>query len=364
MKPFKGFFLFAVCLFWGLFLGTQHLLANPSTVQAGTCLHGVASFPTITQAVAGVAPSGTVYVCPGTYAEQVNIFKPLTLKGVASANRDRAVITVPCSTCLFSNIDSIFGDPIVAQVLADATGTVNISNVTVDGSGNNQGSLVDIVGIFYASGTSGTINGVTARFQSGNFRGYGIWAENGRSILESVTIENSDVHDVDNTGIFVGSNQKPPTLTAAIQKNAIVSPFIGITDKAAGSVANNIIAGVIASNSAYGIDAAYVASNTVLSNTITNMDYGIVVRQFASTVKFNTILNSLNDGIILSPSKSTVESNTIIGAFIGIDFVCRPGNAVSGNTISDALFGIGLVPSGQIVTNTYRNVDTIRSGGC
>jgi hypothetical protein len=360
MKPFKGLLLLIVCVFGGLVLVAQPLLA--STVQVGTCLPGVKSYSNITAAVGAVTAGSTIKVCPGKYPEQVNIFTPLTLEGVSSGNSDRAVLTVPCSTCLSSNIDSIFGDPVVAQVLADAGGTVNISNITVDGTGNNQNNLVDVVGIFYASGTSGTVNGVTTRFQSGNFRGYGIWVENGNSTLDSVTIENSDVHDVDNTGIFVGSNQNPPTLTDTIKGNMIES-FNGLTDKAAGSVVNNIIAGTIAGSTGFGIDVGYVASNAVLSNTITNMDFGIVVRQSGATVRFNTIFNSFNDGIVFN-SKATVESNTIMGAFTGIDFVCHTGNIVSGNTISDALFGIGLVPSGQIVTNTYHNVDTIRSGGC
>ncbi len=119
MKPFNRLLLLTVGLLGRLLLGTQPLLANPSSVQAGTCLHGVTSFPTITKAVAGVAPGGTVYVCPGLYSEQVNIFAPLTLEGVISGNSGRAVITVP-SAGLSSNIDSIFGDPVVAQVLADA----------------------------------------------------------------------------------------------------------------------------------------------------------------------------------------------------------------------------------------------------
>lgn len=354
MKPFKRLLLLAVCLFWGLFLGMQPLLANPSTVQAGTCLHGVASFPTITQAVAGVAPGGTVNVCPGTYAEQVNIFIPLTLKGVISGNSGRAVISASGAN-LSSNVDSIFGDPIVAQVLADAAGTVNISNITVDGLGNNQNNLVDVVGVFYASGTSGTVNGVTTRFQTGNGRGYGIWAENGAGSLHSVTIENSYVRDVDNQGIFVGSNQRPPTLTATVKGNTIAVQ--GIYDEAAGSVTNNIVANGF-------ISAGNAASNALLSNNIT---FGlIVVSQFGATVKFNTIFNSPSDSAIaLNSSKATVESNTIVGAAVGgIDFACHTGNTVSGNTISDALVGISRVPSGQSVTNTYFNVQFIRMGGC
>jgi parallel beta-helix repeat protein len=357
MKPFNRLLLFTVGLLGRLLLGTQPLLANPSSVQAGTCLHGVTSFPTITKAVAGVAPGGTVYVCPGLYSEQVNIFTPLTLEGVISGNSGRAVITVP-SAGLSSNVDSIFGDPVVAQVLAAAVGTVNISNIIVDGSGNNQNNLVDVVGVFYASGTSGTVNEVSTHFQSGNGRGYGIWAENGNSKLESVTIENCDVQDVDFKGIFVGSNQRPPTLTATVKGNMIArGPVYGIYDDAEGSITNNII-----TDGSTAISAGNAASNAVLSNTITGQ---ILVSQFGAVVKFNTLFGTVDvGGIFLGSSSATVESNTITGTNYGIHFACHTGNTVSGNTISDVIVGVSHVPSSQTVMNTYHNVELIRSGGC
>jgi parallel beta-helix repeat protein len=321
-------------------------------------------FPTISAAVATVSPGGTVKVCPGTYAEQFIINTPLTHEGVLSGNSDRAVITANGAN-LSSNVDSIFGDAVVAQVLV-LTGPVNISNITVDGTGNGQNSLVDMVGIFYASGSSGTVNGVTARQQSGNGRGYGIWAENGNATLESVTIENCDVHDVDDIGIFIGSNQGPPTLTATIKGNVIVevpADLFGIYDKAAGSVTNNFIGGV----GNIGISVGNTASNSVLSNIVTNEGLGIFVSHSGATVKFNTIFASVfsaGPAIALDSSSATVESNTIRDAYVGIDLGCSTGNTVSGNTIWDAQFGIYNVPASLTVTNTYHNVDQIRSGGC
>lgn len=360
MKPFKRSLL-TVGLFGGLALWTPPLLA--STVQVGTCLPGVKSYSTITAAVQAVSVGSTVKVCPGTYAEQFIINTPLTLTGVGSGNSDRAVITANGAN-MSSNEDSIFGDPVAAQILV-LTGPVNISNITVDGTGNNQNFLVDIVGIFYASGSSGTVNGVTTRQQSGNLRGYGIWAENGNTTLESVTIENCDIHDVDDEGIFVGSNQSPPTLTATVNANMIAEPRVGITDRAAGSITNNIIAA-----HGFGILAGNGASNSVLSNTITITNppgaWGISVGPSA-TVKFNKIFNVGTSnfstiGIVLASSGATVESNTVKDADFGIEFNCHTGNTVSGNTIWDVYLGIHQVPSTQTGTNTYRNVDIIKSG--
>ena len=362
MKPFKRSLL-TVGLFGGLALWTPPLLA--STVQVGTCLPGVKSYSTITAAVEAVSAGSTVKVCPGTYPEQFIISTPLTLEGVVSGNSDRVVIAAAGAN-LASNVDSIFGDPVVAQVLVIA-GPVNISNITVDGTGNNQNSLVDVVGIFYASGSSGTVNGVTTRQQSGNGRGYGIWAENGNTTLESVTIENCDVHDVD-VGIFVGSNQSPPTLTPTIQRNMIVG-HTGVFDLAGGNITNNIIAAHF-----YGIAAGNGAYSSVLSNTITMTNpsdtlarKGILIGSSGATVKSNSIFNLgafefSTTGIYLVSSGNTVESNTIKDADTGIELLCKPGNTVSGNTIWDVYLGIDQVPSTQTGTNTYRNVDFIKSG--
>lgn len=361
MKPFKGLHL--LVMFGLLGAGMQPLLA--STVQVGNCLSGVKNYPSISAAVGAVSAGSTVKVCPGTYPEQVNIFTPLTLVGISSGNSDRVVITATGAN-LASNIDSIFGDPIVAQVLADAAGTVNITNITVDGTGNNQNNLVDIVGVFYASGSSGMVKGVTTRQQSGNGRGYGIWAENGNTTLESVTIESCDIHDVDSEGIFVGSNQSPPTLTATVSANMITGPRGGVIDRAAGSITNNIIAAA-----SIGIGAGIGASNSVLSNTITITNppgtYGIDVGPSGATVKFNKIFNVgafelTTIGILLESSSATVESNTVKDADIGIEFACHTGNTVSGNTIWDVSIGIDGVPSSLTVTNTYGNVDVKRNG--
>jgi hypothetical protein len=356
MKLFKGLLLMAV-LFGGLVLGTQPVLA--SIVQVGGCLPGVKNYPNITAAVGAVTAGSTVKVCPGIYAEQVNIFIPLTLAGITSGNGDRAVIAA-AGASLVSNIDSIFGDAVVAQVLADASGTVNISNITVDGTGNNQNNLVDIIGVFYASGTSGTMNGVIARQQNGNGRGYGIWVENGNSTLDSVTIANCEVHDVDSTAILIDSNQNPSTLAATVNGNMITGAPNGAgiwMPGATGSVTNNLVSDV----GGWGILST---GNLISGNTVAGALYGIGAE--GATVKSNKIFNIADIGIDLQSIGNTVQANTISFIRTGltgaaINFECL-SNAVSGNTISDAPIGINAVPSGQTVTNIYRNVDSIRTG--
>jgi hypothetical protein len=105
--------------------------------------------------------------------------------------------------------------------------------------------------------------------------------------------------------------------------------------------------------------------NLISGNTIAGALEGIGAQ--GATVKSNKILNIADRGIDLQSIGNTVQSNTISFIRTGltgaaINFECLPGNTVSGNTISDAPIGINAVPSSQTVTNTYRNVDTIRTG--
>ena len=79
----------------------------------------------------------------------------------------------------------------------------------------------DLAGIFYASGTAGTINEMTTRNQQLPSCGYGIWVENGAGPNQSITVENNSVHDVTWEGIFALSNQTPSTLAATIKGNFV-----------------------------------------------------------------------------------------------------------------------------------------------
>src|SRR5579863_3214267 len=57
----------------------------------GTCKPSLASYSTISAALAAVPAGATVLVCPGTYAEQVVITQAVTLQGVSNGDSDQAV---------------------------------------------------------------------------------------------------------------------------------------------------------------------------------------------------------------------------------------------------------------------------------
>src|SRR6202023_4418463 len=178
IKLLRRYSIFAV----GLFMFSLGQITHASTLVVGTCKPGT-SFSKIQLAVNAASPGSTIDVCHGTYPEQVTIAESLTLQGVVSANSARPVITVPTSG--FKVVTNVFATTSVAPQVLVSAGQVNITNITVDGAGNTLSGSEYLVGIFYETGSSGVVKGVTPRHQINGNLGVGIWAENGSNTSHS-----------------------------------------------------------------------------------------------------------------------------------------------------------------------------------
>ncbi|HEV2114974.1 MAG TPA: hypothetical protein VGR48_03040, partial [Terriglobales bacterium] len=148
----------------GILLASQ--ISWAASAAVGTCKPSLFSFTTIQDAVDHSASGTTIFVCPGTYPEQVKIAKPLILTGVSFGSQDAPVIVPPTGTGLTANATSLTsGNPIAAQIWVHDTTGVNISNLTVDGVNNMiTGCSPNVIGILYQD-ASGTISRVVARNQ-------------------------------------------------------------------------------------------------------------------------------------------------------------------------------------------------------
>jgi hypothetical protein len=353
-----------------LVLAAQVPLASATvTYVVGSCKPSLPSFTTINGALGATPPPNVVEVCPGTYPEQVVITFPVTLEGISAGNFTRAVITVPPGGLAVNTIsDTNFY--MAVQVWADnASGEVNLINLTIDGTGNNitisSTYYAFVAGVFYHN-SPGTMNHFTIRNQSSEGNGVGVWLEGG-SNNPSVTVENSNIQGFDNSGITeTNSTLSEPELTAIIRGNYLTGPG--------------------PENGSIGVWGLYLtgASISASGNLVTEVPYGIVTADpFASSVSKNTVV-SANFGIDISGGAS-VTSNAIyntdvgMGGFVGsaqvtgnaiiqssnaIDFACVTGPNVHSNTILGAANGLTNVPTGATSSNTYYNVGTIRSGGC
>ena len=333
----------------GLLLAAHPMFA--ANYAVGTCKPSLPSYSTISAAVIGVPPGSTVEVCPGTYAEQVTIAQPLTLKGIASGNAGQAVITVPGSG--LAVVTDGFGLSIAPQVHVTA-GPVNISDITVDGTGNTVPGGTYLAGILYDSGSSGTVNEITARNLIASGFGTGIWAENAGGTNQSVTIENSSFHDIDQYAIFtLGS-----ALLATVKGNTVETSSYGVSFFSGGSLTGNSISacgqGIVVGGPAV----------TVSGNTVADTSNGIYAYSGGATVASNKISNASGYGIFDNTgggSANTYKSNTITKTNIGIEFNCNPPTAI-GNTIDDATTGLDQVPASFSGVNSFYNVATLRNG--
>ncbi|HWX91825.1 MAG TPA: hypothetical protein VNY29_04260 [Terriglobales bacterium] len=330
-------------------------LADDNNYAVGTCKPKLKSFPTIQTAVSTVPPNSTVSVCPGVYPEQVTISQPLNLQGVADSNSDQSVITIP-SGGLTSPLTSIFGESVTAQVLVQASGTVNISNLTVDGTGGDTACTTWLAGIFYASGSSGSVSRVRTSNQIDAGCGVGIWAENAGPANTSVNIVGNSVHDVDGTGISLAS-VSPATLNASTRDN-FVSPNSAAIGIAAASINGDITDNDLSNGIAGVFDLAPAVR--VVANNISTNEFGLLLLG-GGTVQANDITNS-GVGVALGGPGAVVQSNHItLSMQAAIEFSCNPAT-VSHNTINDALVGLGDVPLGFTGSNNFANTGTVSTG--
>jgi len=350
-------------------------LAHASIVGVGGCTSYV-NFTTISQAIAAVPPGSTIMVCPGNYYEQLLITKRLTLEGVASGNENAAVIYPPAAGLVTNTSDA--RGAVAAQILVQGVaGPVKITNLTVDGTGNNYTSG-DIRGILYQD-ASGTVLHVAARNQipggtlNGDQSGQGIMVETTSSSSAALTVEDSSVHNYNKNGIvarYTGASltatgnfvQGAGSVSGSAAQNGIEIAFSGAT----GSVKSNTVIDNVyydpSTASSAGIllyDAKEDGSIQVSGNTVGNTQEGIQIFTDSPgtygdgvSVSTNKIFGTSSfDAIDVCSSNNIITSNTIVNAAesgVHFDSSCGAGNAnsASSNTFIESACAGYLVDSG------------------
>jgi hypothetical protein len=341
--------------------------AGASTYYVGTCKSG--SFSTISAAVdsPSVAPGSTIMICPGQYNEQIIISKDLTLKGLNSSTADGgsgAIILPPIplqttTSPIFSfNKNPILGGTI-APVIWVTGGTVTIENVFVNCEAYACVIYPKIVGFYYATGASGTLNHV-GFFDGGN-SAVGIWAENASFTHTAVTVENSS----SSAGIVAASLLlQNGTLTVTIKGNYVfpTSPD-GTYDiylySVSGTVETNFVSGPRVPPGGAPSNAAILDDGGAASTDVTISGNTVQVVN-VPVIQSSTLYTS---GIVVDVDGAKVTSNNISGGQYGINVGCHAG-VVSGNTISGALYGLANASAGSTGVNTFYNVIGKFFGSC
>jgi hypothetical protein len=316
-----------------LLVGVYPLFA--STYYVGTCKSG--SFPTISAAVdsPSVAPGSTINVCPGNYQEQVIISKPLTLHGITANGSSGVYINAPAT---LAETESAVLIQALAPMVWVTAGPVNIQDISVVlTEGTSPCPSPQLVGFYYASGASGTLNRVEfqATFDDllGDDKacpGYGIWVENANPAPTSVTISNS----FSDGGILAAALEPLPDIRLKVTitgNQALANPWGGdagiFVSQVSGTVTGNFIRPRRGPKPYFGINDA-APNVTVSGNTIVGDDLGDAAGTQSGV------------GVLIDADGAIVKPNKITGLEVGIDLGCHSA-VVTGNTIMGAFTGLG-----------------------
>lgn len=360
MKSSRILFSAAVCL---ILAATSSAL----TVAVGKCRPALTSYPTISAAVAAVPSGATIFICPGTYPEQVVISQPVTLEGLANRSGAYRVVTVPKGG---------LGSGAVAQLSAQQNpddqsnfGPVNISNLIVDGS-NSGVTCSDtsyLVGVEY-SGAYGTLGNLEVRNQSPGGCGVGIILGQYPFGVQTFVLRDSFIHDFDEYGVGAYGQYQGFTITSNSVASATGS---GILLEGPGTATHNTIS--VGGQIGLELGGVYNPS-TAKYNTITGATQGIYIDggDFPGllSVTDNSLVKNAT-GILVdgnTPANAIIESNSILQSSIAaIDLQCNTTDdkTIKQNSIFNAPVGVAnVVSAGPKVTGNVLYKVTTATAAC
>jgi len=318
----------------GLFVLVLATSANAATLNVP------ADFITIQAAVNAAAAGDTILVQSGTYYENVNVNKALTLRGVDSgsglpvvdAGRSGDAIILRANNCTLQDF--------VAMNSSGQSGIRVLSSYNTISGNTAVGNYYGIA--IRSSSIGNTISGNTATDNS--YYGILLDSSSGNTISDNIATGNSN-------GIYlyfssIGNTISGNTATGNTNSGICISSSSGNT------ISDNTAAG----NSNYGI---YLRSssngNTISGNTATgNTNSGICLSSSSSdnTITGNTATANNRYGIYLSSSSSnSISSNTATGnIYCGIYLYSSSGNTISDNTATGNAYGILLASSSNSST--------------
>jgi parallel beta-helix repeat protein len=298
-----------------------------STNNGNSCAQ--ATYATIQSAVTAIAPSGTVIVCAGTYAEDVAVAQPLTLKGQnavidATGKNNGVVISSSHVTVEGFTVRGATGEGILA------VGTLTPSLVPAGApAGSTTGvpiSDVTITKDIVQGNDKGTPTSTYAECQASN----GVPGDCGEGI-HLMSVANSTVsrnYVTGNSGGILLTDEFGPTHGNTIDHNIVSNNAsdCGITLPSHNGLAVNPTT-LAPAPSLAGVYGNTVSNNTILSNGLTGFGAGVVIAApFPGSAAYNNVV-----------SHNLIEGNGISGVTIHSH---APGAFVGGNQILRNTIGV------------------------
>jgi nitrous oxidase accessory protein NosD len=240
-----------------------------------------AAFTQIQAAINAANPGDHIRICPGTYAEQLTIAKPLNI------DADNGAILQPGP--IVQNTTSLFdASPIATAILVADTTDVSIRGLIVDGINNGVSQCgPDLIGIMFRNASGAVADSAIKSFTlraglAGCQSGTGIFVQSGAGQTSTVSIDNCTIHD--------------------FQKNGVTGNEIGTTV----FVQRNVVTGIgptpaIAQN---GIQIGFGAKGAIRRNIVTNSLYSLCTAVATCQAVATDILVTQSDGIEVSGNKA------------------------------------------------------------
>ncbi len=344
-----------------VFLCAVTSLGRASTLASavvGSCKPGK-QFSTIQAAVNAVSAGGTVYVCAGQYPEQVLVSNSVSIKGYPSGTAGSSVIVAPTGGLV------PIGSGYYAQMLVQATGPVNLSNLVIDGTGNS--CPVSWYGLVFGANAQGSADGIVVRnLGTGSCSTVGIDLAAG----SAVSIKNSVIHD-SLSGIEANGAANLEVSSTTIQS---CYSAVGIGSmKGPVAIKNNRILNVgvrLDPNNGVGIFVGGnpSSSTTISGNTIqtglSGQGGGIEVTQATGVSITDNWIVGFYEGIGLTEAQNTTVQRNVLtedtrAISVG-DNGLTGNNVATHNTINEASCGVNTTTNsyGDTLTpNTLLNVD-------
>ena len=214
---------------------------DPYIIRGGTTYH----FSTIQAAINFSNAGEVIYVEPGTYTEQLQIQKAITVQGTAPG-----VIVQSPSSLPLSFTTSAEHHPII---YVHDTNDVSLVDLTVDGGGLGNTynyDRFDGVAYYNAGGTiqNNTIRDITDTPLDGMQRGVGIYAYNADGSPRTLDVIGNTILDYQKNGMALSGNNlvvdvENNTVTGAGPTNQIAQNGIQVSYGATGKVIGNTVSG-------------------------------------------------------------------------------------------------------------------------
>ena len=325
---------------------------------------------TIQEGINDANSGDTIIVSDGTYNENVDVYKRLTIQSENGA--DVTIVQAASSS------DHVF------EVTAD---WVNITGFTVTGAtdhGASPGLIISGIRLSYAcycnisnNNASNNYCGIylyyssdntlTSNTASDNIYGIWLWDSSDNTLMSNTasdnkygihlcyssdnTLMNNTASDNNYCGIYLYYCSSNNTITSNTASDNYKGIYIGYSSN------NTLKNNTANSNTWHGIYLDYSSNNTLTSNTASNNKHGIYLYEWSNnTLMSNTASNNSIHGICLwDSSDNTLMSNTASDNEYGIYLYESSNNTLKNNTAnSNPWYGIYLDHSSNnnITSNT------------